>query len=830
MPETLTENTVPRLRRELIIRGAGDQFVVKDADRGTYFYMGEQEHFLLTQFDGQRSRGELCTEFERRFHDPLPDSDLQELVELAKRRGFLHDDADARPDVGEAPSQVRPGAPKLDNQRLLHYRVPFFDPDWLLGVLAPPLRFIWTRAFLATSLVLIATAVVVGIASRQAWVSSFPGAITWEMVILVWVLIAAVTMLHEFAHGLTCKHFGGEVHEIGFLLLFFMPCLYCNVSDAWLMRERWKRLWIGFAGTYLDLMLWAAALLVWRVTLPETNVHYIAWMLTTVCGGRLFFNLNPLIKLDGYYLLSDWTETPNLADRSRRRLMKTLRWLLWGGSRPRPMPGGGFLLAYGLASWLFIGALLVGLIWGFFKLQDTLGQVGYLGVALAVLMTATIGKNQLRGVSDGEFSMMFFKRRRRALAWAFVLIGVPMLLAFTPIRDRASGSFLVRPSVHVELSAQEAGFLRDIAVEEGSVVYPGAPIARIEIPDLESRLAGKAAQIRECEAKLRQLKAGTRPEELAEQRLTVERSVRWQELGERDLERAKQAFREETLRLSGQIAQYEAELEFCRRIVENAEALRSQNAISDEGLLKEKTACTVKALELEQAQAQSRALHAAGTTEAEAELTRRQRELARERSKLKLMEAGSRPEEIEVERARLARLTEEQKYLKAVESRVLLCSPVAGVVITPRMSEMNGKYVPTGTVVCVVEQLSDVMAEIAVKEENALGVKPGQVVELRARAMPFHTFKARVERVAPSAVTAGAETHVAAAPGAPVPRVASSGQSQAMVTVYCRLIVDDAELLSGMTGYARIYRGETTIGALALRKTMKHLHTEFWWW
>src|SRR5439155_2123288 len=124
------------------------------------------------------------------------------------------------------------------------------------------------------------------------------------------------TTLHEFAHGLTCKHYGGEVHEIGFLLMFFIPCFYCNVSDAWLFDRKSKRLWVTFAGAYCDLCLWAVAVFVWRLTVADTMVYYVAWVALSVCGARIFFNFNPLLKLDGYYLLSDWVEIPNLRQRS----------------------------------------------------------------------------------------------------------------------------------------------------------------------------------------------------------------------------------------------------------------------------------------------------------------------------------------------------------------------------------------------------------------------------------------------------------------------------------------------------------------------------------
>jgi hypothetical protein len=181
----------------------------------------------------------------------------------------------------------------------------------------------------------------------------------WETAFWAWLTLLAITACHESAHGLTCKHHGGEVPEIGFLLLLLMPCFYCNVSDAWLFKDKAKRLWVTLAGGYFELFLWALAVFVWRLTLPGELLHHLALVVVTVCGGRVFFNFNPLVKLDGYYLLSDLAEVPNLQRRAWGCVKAHLRWLLWGAPCPEAAPRGRFLLGYGTASLLMSLVFLV---------------------------------------------------------------------------------------------------------------------------------------------------------------------------------------------------------------------------------------------------------------------------------------------------------------------------------------------------------------------------------------------------------------------------------------------------------------------------------------
>src|SRR5258708_4826961 len=178
---------------------------------------------------------------------------------------------------------------------------------------------------------------------------------SWSTIAVVLALNFLVVGAHEFGHGLTCTRFGGEVHEMGCALVFLQPAFYCNVSDAWLFPEKWKRFWVGFAGPYFELFLWACAVLVWRLTDPETWLNYAALAVLATSGIKTLLNFNPLLKLDGYYLLSDLCEMPNLRRRAYRYIGNGIRRLMGTGEASAELtPRERWIyLTYGLVSAAF---------------------------------------------------------------------------------------------------------------------------------------------------------------------------------------------------------------------------------------------------------------------------------------------------------------------------------------------------------------------------------------------------------------------------------------------------------------------------------------------
>jgi multidrug resistance efflux pump len=737
-----TETILPARRPDLVLKPIGDdgQHVVKDPRTGSYFKLGPQESFLFQHLTGRISEEELCRRFSRRFGEPLGGQDVHEFLSLAEESGFLSARAPYAPAARErlvappeeapqvdAPPRSRPVPPdepesrdrvqiaRPARQSILYWRISLFDPDALFNRLEPRLRFLWTRAFFIASAAAIVAATAVSWLNRRELLTDAPlaWAFSWEVLVLAWLTLVLATTLHEFAHGLTCKHFGGEVHEVGFLMMFFLPCFYCNVSDAWLFREKSKRIWVTLAGAWCDLCLWSGAVLLWRVTPPDTLPHYLAWLVMGVAGARVFFNCNPLLKLDGYYLLSDAADEPNLRQRAWGRFTSRLRWLLWGAPRPGAERRGRFLFAFGMAAWVYSVLFLCLMVAGF---VNWWGQSwGPAGVTAALALGLLTARGAAVGLTDGEVRQMLVSRKTRALAWVVFLAGVATAACVVPVRDRAAGPFKLRAARRAEVRAPVAGFLREVLFDEGQPVSAGAVLVRMEVPDLDSRIAQKEAERAEAQAKLAVLKAG----------------------------------------------------------------------------------------------AQLDPATAGGGEQGEVQYWR--------------IKAG----EAEVER-----LQEEQFYLRGQRRKQPVEAPVAGILSTPRLREKVGQYFREGELICEVEDASLLEAEVAVPEQEMANVRPGQRVELKARAAPFDTLTAEVERVASAIHDPAAPpgtTGPAAAPAAP-----AIGDVPGHVIVYCTLspsMSSDAAaaVRPGMTGHARIDCGPRPVGKVIGLRLMRYVRTEFWW-
>src|SRR5262249_17828777 len=194
----------------------------------------------------------------------------------------------------------------------------------VLTKMLPYVRFVFSTWFFLMSLVLMGSAIFLVASHFDTFRSKLPSYhefFSFKTVVYLWAALGIVKLIHEFGHGLSCKHYGGEVHEMGLLFLVFSPCMFCNVSDAWTLPNKWHRIIISAAGIYVELVIAAIATFVWWNTPANPFVNNLALSLMVVCSvSTVVFNANPLMRYDGYYVLADWIEIPNLRERSNRFL------------------------------------------------------------------------------------------------------------------------------------------------------------------------------------------------------------------------------------------------------------------------------------------------------------------------------------------------------------------------------------------------------------------------------------------------------------------------------------------------------------------------------
>jgi putative peptide zinc metalloprotease protein len=307
----------PRIAADVEIseqRDAGRvSFVAGSASVGRYLRLGEAERRVIGLLDGNHTIEAISN-----AGPGLEIADLVRFLSTLDKVGILDGPRD-----GREQQPILPG-----NQ--FYLRRSLFNPDPLFGRVLPPLRWIWTRSFFLQSLLLLSGTSALALLN-WAQLSKYGTAALREDYIAVFIAAWLITLSHEFAHGITSKAFGGRATEIGVLFIYYcLPALYCNVSGLHLIPKRGQRMWVIAAGMYWQLLVGAGALMIWFVFDPNTLGARIAMILTLGSLIDVFFNANPLIKLDGYYFLSQWVRIPNLMDRSREAWRSLIRRFIAG--------------------------------------------------------------------------------------------------------------------------------------------------------------------------------------------------------------------------------------------------------------------------------------------------------------------------------------------------------------------------------------------------------------------------------------------------------------------------------------------------------------------
>src|SRR5947209_2115623 len=243
-------------------------WVVKDPVSLRYYRFKDQEHFLLQYMDGRHTLDDAQKAFEKRFRpDRLTLEDLEHFAQQLLTAGLAQNES---PQAGKQLFDRRKKRIRSEWMQtltnILYIKIPVFDPDKLLTHMVKYLGWIFTVPFaLASVALMLAALLLVGthFETFRDKLPSYHEFFSFKTIIYLWIALGVVKVIHEFGHGLSCKAFGGEVHEMGLLFLCLSPAMYCNVSDAWKMPNKWHRIIISFAGIYVELVIASIATFVW---------------------------------------------------------------------------------------------------------------------------------------------------------------------------------------------------------------------------------------------------------------------------------------------------------------------------------------------------------------------------------------------------------------------------------------------------------------------------------------------------------------------------------------------------------------------------------------
>jgi putative peptide zinc metalloprotease protein len=738
-------------------------YIVKDPSTGKFFKLRDKEYYIATLFDGVNSPEMIAARFKEKFDIELPAEQISQFAVQMNAMGLL-----ISPGEAEIPIPTKPK--KSIWGRLLFIKVKAFNPLRLIESSYKYARPFYTRAAIYVYAAMAIIAAILTLANLESLKTQAETFFVAEIIPLIWITIFIVTLIHELSHTYACRLNGGKVTDMGFLLLYFQPCFYSNVSDAYMFPEKHKRIEVTIAGIISQIAVWAIATFVWRVTSQDNWVNSMAFIVIALSFIAITFNFNPLLKLDGYYFLVDYLDIPNLRQKAFLYIRQKFLGLAAGET---PIDASQrekkIYRYYGTASLLYSGLLLGYIVYRVGKFTND--KIGGFGVALLALIILYLSYDALR---KGKIFRVLYDQRgeilkpRRIIIYSAVLLMIFVVLFIVHYPMRVTNECLTTPLEQIYLKTGTSTGLVELFVERGNdekslkqfklsnqdyaimsllpalkvgdKVKSGDLIANIKSNVIEADQIDRLANVRRQKEQLTLLEKGPRPEEIKQ---------------------AQDLINQERVRLE------KATIDLNR-----AESLHALGGISSDELESKKSYAQVL-----------------------------QSGLDYYTNQLKLLENGFRPESIDMAKAQLEQLDAKVKHSDSQMGETRIESPFDGTVTMVNQNNIIISVVRTDTI----------RARIYVPEKEISVVKPGNPVKLKVRSFPYLTFSGVITKIDP--------------------QVVDETDKHRVIIVTANIANQDELLLPGMTGKAKIYCGSWPIYRLIMWRLVRYVRVEFWsWW
>jgi putative peptide zinc metalloprotease protein len=473
-------------------------YLLQDTSSGRHHRVDETAFHFIGRMDGQRVADEIWHSLLSSLGEraPTQDDTIEILCQLSDT-GLLQ--CEITPDVAELfrRSLERGRKRRVSMLNPMSFRVPLFDPEALLNRFAPIARFLFQPAVAVVWTVVVLTGLLSVLSNWDA-TRSFAAVhmLTPRYLFLLWLCYPVIKALHELGHGLAVKAWGGEVREMGVSLLMLIPVPFVDASAASAFPEKHRRVVVGAAGIMVELFLAALAAFVW-LHVQDGTVRDIAFVIMLIGGmSTVLFNGNPLLRFDGYYILSDLLDVPNLGPRANAYVgYLAQRRLLGVQSATSPVSGPGeapLLFGYAVLSFAyrwFVAGLIV--LWaGHFSFW--LGVLFGIGVLVSMVVKPLAGLWRFLKTSP-----QISRTRTRSMAVAgFITAAILVLVCIVPFPFATRAQGVVWLPEQARVRAGTDGFIAEVQAKDGQAVKPGDPILVLADPDLmaeRQRVEGEIA-------------------------------------------------------------------------------------------------------------------------------------------------------------------------------------------------------------------------------------------------------------------------------------------------------------------------------------------------
>jgi putative peptide zinc metalloprotease protein len=488
-------------------------FVLQDQAAERSHRFTPAAHHVIGLMDGERTVQQIWDAASAHLGDesPTQEDTIRLLGQLHAADALL---CDVPPDSMEVFRRYERHERMRWRRRLwtpLALRFPLFDPDRFLRRTMPLVDPLFSWFGVAVWLLVVGAGAVLAASHWKDLTENITDRVLDPAnLVLLWFVYPVVKSLHELGHAYATRRWGGEVHEIGLMLLVFSPVPYVDASSAWGFRDKRKRMVVGAVGIAVELFLGALALFVWLMVEPGA-VRAVAYNVMLISGvSTLLFNGNPLLRFDGYYVLADAVEIPNLGARSNTYLGYLVqRYVLGIKTAESPAHSSGeraWMVVYGIAS--FIYRIFI----SFIIITFIAGKFFFIGILLAIWALAT----QVLMPMGKSLAFLFRspsvqrKRGRALLTSLALLLAVGGVLFFVPAPSWTRTEGVVWVPEEAQVRAGADGFLVSLLAPVGSEVRKGQPLIQAEEPFLATRVAVLESQLTELNAKYQALMTADR--------------------------------------------------------------------------------------------------------------------------------------------------------------------------------------------------------------------------------------------------------------------------------------------------------------------------------